>query len=307
MVGKSKAVSPGPGRPLVEQITIQRAIKRKIEEHHGEETMTGFEPCVTEKKSKSSNGTGPPDWPWTVDEGSRDSRDSRGSWSGDSSSRLPHGTGSESRSRGRSSRSRPAEYTSVKSPAPSDLLKEKFASIARVSKVKTTQELLEDLARRSGSPTIATRTETQPIPAAGSPNVRAWQDEAKEELMAKFLQSQTVAPSLKPNHRPAAVRTKIDDTVADILAKLPPLDPSLAAEVAQWTEQTAEDQVDSAESPVRRPPVTDEDVDRLHTTPLDNISGYRDFQQEFHEWHETLSVSTYNGDLLHLLPYVVIE
>ena len=53
--------------------------------------------------------------------------------------------------------------------------------------------------------------------------------------------------------------------------------------------------------------VTDDDVDRLHTTPLDNISGYRDFHQEFHEWHETLSVSTYNGDLLHLLPYVVIE
>ena len=124
--------------------------------------------------------------------------------------------------------------------------------------MKTTQELLEDLARRSGSPTIATRTETQPIPAAGSPNVRPWQDEAcqaKEELMAKFLQSQTVAPSSKPNHRPAAVRTKIDDAVADILAKLPPLDPSLAVEVAQWTEQTAEDQVDSAESPVGRPPV----------------------------------------------------
>jgi hypothetical protein len=123
--------------------------------------------------------------------------------------------------------------------------------------------LLEDLARRSGSPTIATRTETQPIPAAASPNVRAWQDEAKEELMAKFLQSQTVAPSSKPNHRPAAVRTKIDDAVADILAKLPPLDPSLAAEVAQWTEQTAEDQVDSAESPVRRPPVRNLQIGKI--------------------------------------------
>ena len=135
MVAKSKAVSPGPGRPLVEQISSPRPMKRKIRDEHHEETMTGFEPCVT-SRSKSSNGTGPPDWPWTVDEGSRDSRDSRGSWSGDSSSRLPHGTGSESRSRGRSSRSRPVEYSSAKSPAPSDLLKEKFASIARVNRVR---------------------------------------------------------------------------------------------------------------------------------------------------------------------------
>ena len=53
--------------------------------------------------------------------------------------------------------------------------------------------------------------------------------------------------------------------------------------------------------------VTDEDVERLHTTAVDCVGGSRDFRQEFHEWHETLSVSSYNGDLLHVLPYVVIE
>ena len=51
----------------------------------------------------------------------------------------------------------------------------------------------------------------------------------------------------------------------------------------------------------------EEDVDRLHSDHVDNVNGSRDWNNEFHEWHETLSVSSYQQDLLHLLPYVVID
>jgi len=51
----------------------------------------------------------------------------------------------------------------------------------------------------------------------------------------------------------------------------------------------------------------EEDVDRLHRDHVDNVNGSRDWRNEFHEWHETLSVSSYQQDLLHLLPYVVID
>lgn len=53
--------------------------------------------------------------------------------------------------------------------------------------------------------------------------------------------------------------------------------------------------------------MTDEDVDLLHNGPVDGVSGSRDMQNEFHQWHETISVASYHGDPLHLLPYVVIE
>ena len=53
--------------------------------------------------------------------------------------------------------------------------------------------------------------------------------------------------------------------------------------------------------------VTAEEIDRLHSGPVDFVSGSRDFRNDFYEWHETLSVSSYQGELLHLLPYVVIE
>ncbi|KZS03271.1 Mediator of RNA polymerase II transcription subunit [Daphnia magna] len=197
LVVKSKAISPGPGRPMIEtsefpsKTNHHRGIKRTRD--NDEETMTGFE--LSGKRSRGSNGV---DWPW-VDECSRDSNLS---WSGDSLRMTNHSAlgGGEDRSVSSSSKaSRPPRArskidTSIKPEPPSDVLREKFASIARVSKVKTTQELLEDLARRSGSPNLVVKPEVQPvhqqqagaIPA--STEARQWPD-AKQELLDKFFRS----------------------------------------------------------------------------------------------------------------------
>lgn len=53
--------------------------------------------------------------------------------------------------------------------------------------------------------------------------------------------------------------------------------------------------------------VTDEDVNKLYNGQVDGVNGSHDINGEFYEWHETLTVASYQMDPLHLLPYVVIE
>jgi len=321
-VAKSKAISPGPGRPATETSNrssiksnnIQRGLKRTRDD---EETMTGFET----KRSRVTNGV---DWPW-MDECSRDSNLS---WSGDSTrmnqSSMPQGGGEERSVSSCSKTGRRSVPKKVDAKADSaDVLKEKFASIARVSKVKTTQELLEDIARRSGSPTIlpvqpvARSAVTVELPTNAVTNAaikteRHWPTDAKHELMAKFFQSHSSATAAAAaasgerninNH--STNKLTVNDPVSEILARLPPLDPSVAL---QWQQQQTEEVVqDDTPSEIPRPPAKEEDVDRLHRDHVDNVNGSRDWRNEFHEWHETLSVSSYQQDLLHLLPYVVID
>jgi len=320
LVAKSKAISPGPGRPVTETLSrsavksniIQRGLKRTRDD---EETMTGFE----HKRSRGTNGV---DWPWTDE----CSRDSNLSWSGDSirlnqSSMPPQGSGEDRSvsSCSKTGRRSVTKKTDAK-PDSADVLKEKFASIARVSKVKTTQELLEDIARRTGSPTIlpvqpaaaaarssaAVESATSAVTNAAVKTERHWPTDAKHELMAKFFQSHSSAVASTNNH--STNKLTVNDPVAEILARLPPLDPSIAL---QWhqQQQVDEEEVVQDDTPpeIPRPPAKEEDVDRLHSDHVDNVNGSRDWNNEFHEWHETLSVSSYQQDLLHLLPYVVID
>jgi len=270
-VAKSKAISPGPGRPVVETSSrssmksniIQRGMKRTRDD---EETMTGFE-------SKRSRGTNGVDWPWTDE----CSRDSNLSWSGDSL-RMKNEDRSISSS-SKMARNRPTKKVDGKGDT-SDVLKEKFASIARVPKVKTTQELLEDIARRTGSPTIGPKSSETSISqqpsfpvATATANAmkteRHWPD-AKQELMAKFFQSHPASNERNSNLNlnrstggennklfTAASTAVVGDTVdpvADILARLPPLDPSVAL---QWQQEVqGEEVMEDVESPeIPRPPV----------------------------------------------------
>lgn len=319
LVVKSKAISPGPGRPMIEtsefpsKTNHHRGIKRTRD--NDEETMTGFE--LSGKRSRGSNGV---DWPW-VDECSRDSNLS---WSGDSLRMTNHSAlgGGEDRSVSSSSKaSRPPRArskidTSIKPEPPSDVLREKFASIARVSKVKTTQELLEDLARRSGSPNLVVKPEVQPvhqqqagaIPA--STEARQWPD-AKQELLDKFFRSHstdrrndgsTITSSIVSKTKATSA---MSDPVAEIYARLPPIDPSVVA--SMWKEEIAEPETEERDSTTPKRPVTDEDVDLLHNGQVDSVNGTHDKNGEFHSWHETLTVASYHEDPLHLLPYVVIE
>jgi hypothetical protein len=49
------------------------------------------------------------------------------------------------------------------------------------------------------------------------------------------------------------------------------------------------------------------DVDSLHTEQVPNVNGNLGPDGQFHKWHETYAVPSINGELLHILPYTVID
>ncbi|XP_012283096.1 mediator of RNA polymerase II transcription subunit 26 isoform X2 [Orussus abietinus] len=134
--------------------------------------------------------------------------------------------------------------------------------------------------------------------------------------------------------RPSSPRQEL--TVEEILAKLPPLDPS----AIRWSddEQDAEEEGAEGErrkaAPARSPRrVTPEDVERLQRDRIEGVNGNfqpklssltrlagdggdapaartaegADGETEFREWHEMLAKPSYNGQILHILPYVIID
>lgn len=94
------------------------------------------------------------------------------------------------------------------------------------------------------------------------------------------------------------IRTADPDALDSPWDSLPPVNP----DQIDWstTEYVAPD-------PDERPPVTDEDVERLHTSHWPGVNGHYDFRNEWSDWTKTFSVSSYNGDLLHILPYVNLQ
>ena len=58
---------------------------------------------------------------------------------------------------------------------------------------------------------------------------------------------------------------------------------------------------------IDRRPVCDADVDRLHSDHWSGVNGQYDSDQQWHDWRQTFSLPSYDGKLLHILPYVDIE
>ncbi|KAL4236879.1 transcription coregulator [Mactra antiquata] len=53
--------------------------------------------------------------------------------------------------------------------------------------------------------------------------------------------------------------------------------------------------------------ITDDDVSRLHRDHWPGMNGCYDSLDNWRTWSQTLSSTSYNSDLLHILPYVVID
>ena len=56
-----------------------------------------------------------------------------------------------------------------------------------------------------------------------------------------------------------------------------------------------------------RPKPTEKTVDQLHDEQLPGVNGQKDYLGEWKNWTQTYSLPTYNGDLLHVLPYVNLD
>ena len=279
------------------------------------------------------------------------------------SSASPDDSGPKKRGRKKGSKS------VKKQPILEDRVKEKLASISRNPKLKTTQELLADLrARGTNSSINSSALPSQSLESSSMEDLLR----SSNEQVSKFLRctqnnsshrntiSETLPECrLKPAENCHDVPSKCQDsgvvykeksitnfqktqsqlcqdlTVEEILAKLPPLDPSSI----DWSEcETASTEGEnSTEYPPRQ--ITTEDIERLHTKCVEGLNGnfqpklssltadfnekpevkegmseingvnnvYRQPDEEFREWHQMLARPSYTGQILHILPYVIID
>ncbi|XP_031846515.1 mediator complex subunit 26 isoform X1 [Nomia melanderi] len=280
------------------------------------------------------------------------------------SSTDPDDSGPKKRGRKKGSKSM------KKQPILEDRVKEKLASISRNPKLKTTQELLADLRARGTNTSI--NSSALPSQNEETPSMEDILRGSNEQV-SKFLRctqnnsshrnavSESLPESrLKPTENCHDVSSKCQEsgvvykeksvtncqktqseqshelTVEEILAKLPPIDPSSIDWGESETELT-EDQ-NNTEYPPRQ--ITEDDIKRLHTECVEGLNGnfqpklssltpacnekqdvkedasseingvknvYSRPDEEFREWHQMLTRPSYNGQLLHILPYVIID
>ena len=189
----------------------------------------------------------------------------------------------------------------------------------RAGKVRTTQELVNNLgieSRASLSPPVSSVTDLVP-------------NENKSELMDRFFSSQKVAALGEGSEPPSRPSTADEvsssdltsagpsrapspgrggDSVADILAQLPPID--VAVVLAELRSEEAEEEPElEGLIPAFKPQqeVTPQLIDELNNGQLEHIGGIRDHSGVFKEWHEMTSLESKDGELLHILPYSVID
>jgi len=225
-----------------------------------------------------------------------------------------------------------------------NMLKKQISMAKRSGKVKTTMELIENLGIEPEQGVAAGRARLPPSTAAAVQNLVP--EENKEELMNRFFQSQagpeeededsaveiisrpgTAASSSTTNSvsqmssrvntpAPSAVAggsgetepTPTRQTVEEVLALLEPINP--AEVLAEWEARQEDEEVEmEGLIPVLKPSleITEQLITDLNEGELEHIGGVRDHAGEFKEWHEMVSRETLAGEMLHILPYSVID
>jgi len=59
--------------------------------------------------------------------------------------------------------------------------------------------------------------------------------------------------------------------------------------------------------PVPLREVDESEVERLHSEQIESLNGNKDKDGQFREWQETVTMESITGDLLHILPYTIID
>lgn len=267
-------------------------------------------------------------------------------------------------------------------PSLEDSVKKKLASISRTSKLKTTQEIVAQLqAGRSNCNPISNTNALPSQSVVEPPNMEDVLRSGSNDQVSKYLHcsSQNLHRSLVSSETSSTGKTQTtrfaenwpeacqdrlreddrsigidqpstcrspshrDLTVEEILAKLPPLDPSSI----DWGEDEEQNYIEGLPPPRN---ATAEDLERLHTQCIEGLNGnfqsrlssttacrsdgdehsnVRDEENkvsglsnvnsvksvhnnqtddaEFREWHQMLARSSYQGEILNILPYVIID
>jgi hypothetical protein len=178
-----------------------------------------------------------------------------------------------------------------------------MASVKKMSgKVRTTQELVQEMALRSASPSLVSHRTPQ------SPD--GSKEDAKAELLNRFLESRHSEGSLASS--PEVPNPEAPSTVEDVLAKLPPIDEAAVLAELKTLEEEEEDdglEVEGLIPVLARPqPETGPEVlQQLHEGQKESFNGNFNHEGEFHEWSEVVSKRTKDDNLLYILPYCLIE
>jgi hypothetical protein len=227
------------------------------------------------------------------------------------------------------------------------MLNKQISLAQRSGKVKTTRELVENLGiepsaavSRQSSLSPPPMTSLVPsenkdelmkrffesqrhgdtvIPTAEQPASRPGSATAAAGgLVTSSSATVSQASSRAPTPKGLTGTSAAGTTVEDILAQLPPIDPE--AVLAEWSSQIEEEEEIEGLIPVYRPPgleVTDQIVASLNSDTgdrIEHVGGITDHTGVFREWHEMVAVARKaaaedeaSGDLMHILPYTVIE
>ena len=191
----------------------------------------------------------------------------------------------------------------------------------RVRRVRTTQELVQELAiKRSASPGLPTSNRS-----SFTAEEDVVQEETREELMTRFFDSQdgpsseskeVVSPptSLGVPSPPSESSASKKESVEDVLARLPPIDVEAVLGQMAREQEDEEEEDDGLEMegliPVKKPDpvvITDDMISKLNDEQAESFNGNFDHDGNFKEWHEVVSKSSVGGDLIHILPYSVID
>jgi len=199
-----------------------------------------------------------------------------------------------------------------------DILKKKIQRASRVgnaSKIKTTEEIIQDMtmARR---PTLdKSKIELSSSSPSNSNSNCSVALEAtqiiltplKEEVSLQSVEGKT--PDTVSNFHKidsGSSENLIKEDAEDILARLPYIDTCKVLE-----EMEAELENETSKNCSRKEQLTSHQCLELSTDILDQhiegITGNYSFDNKFKPWNEILSRTSYNNNLLHILPYTVIE
>lgn len=101
------------------------------------------------------------------------------------------------------------------------------------------------------------------------------------------------------------------ETAEDVIARLPPIDKvAILAEMEQEILEEEEEQEEDIEGliPVKKHEIEiTEEMINNYNKQVENVNGNFGYDGEFREWHEVVSKTSAEGDLLHILPYSVID
>merc|ERR1711971_529439 len=175
-----------------------------------------------------------------------------------------------------------------------DILNQQMAKALQAGRgrVRTTQELVQNLGIDSRAASIS------------PPNCRPVTDlvpkENQDQLMDRFFLSQQEAVD---RSRPSTAASELTVGSSEVTSAEPSRGPT-----PQAVETEEEEEVEGL-IPVLRPrtELTQQLIEDLNNGQLEHIGGIKDHEGEFKEWHQMTSLVSKDGELLHILPYSVID